>query len=325
MVTMSVKIFSLSVLNWEFLTTKGVYKVDEATNQNIYGLAVPLFGTIFIIIISLSIALTIGVLVAIFTSIYLQKNSKISNILELFVRILTGIPSLIYGIIGSILFVPLFSNDVIQFNSFSAALTISFFIMPTIIKTTQEGLNKINPAQKAGALSLGSTNEIATRKVLLKQAAPAIISASVIAIGMVIADSAIFITIYGTISQSTTQDWLQNGGTTLSTEIYKLTKQEEVLWEYVKAIGIVIILLIVIISSIASKIQNKKYIDSIIAFTSFALLLLSILLVVYWLFILSVIGILIGLLLLPIYKKLNSKFKINNKIKNFYYEKKMRL
>ncbi len=311
----------VNVLNWDFLTTRGVYMVDAATNQNIYGLAIPLFGTMFIVIVSISISLTIGLLIAILTSVYLKQNSKLSNTLDFFVRLLTGIPSLIYGIIGSIIFVPLFSNDIIQFNSLSAALTISFFVLPTILKTTQDGFAQINPSQKTGSLSLGSTNSITTRKVLLKQALPSIISGAIIATGMVIADSAIFITIYGTISQSSADNWLQSGGTTLSTEIYKLTKQDEILWEYVKGIGLVIILLILIISTLSSKVKNSRYYDAGIILFSLLVLLISIFYALFIFFVIGLIILTIGIIIIPTFEKINKRYRMTSKIKQKYYER----
>ncbi len=311
----------IGVLNWDFITTRGVYTIDSITNQSIYGLAVPLMGTMFVVVISISISLTIGLFVAILTSIYLKKNSRMSNALDFFIRLLTGIPSLIYGIIGSIIFVPLFSNDIIRLNSLSAALTISIFVLPSILKSTQEGFNQINPGQKTGSLSLGATNSITTRKVLIKQALPSIISGAIIATGMVIADSAIFITIYGTISQSSIDSWINSGGTTLSTEIYKLTKQEEILWEYVKAIGLVIVVLILIISSLSSKVRHNRYYDAGLILISFIILLISVFYATFILFIISLMVLLFGMVVIPIFERINNRYRVVSKIKQKYHER----
>ncbi len=305
------------VLNFKYLSTSGIFTIVDG--QQVYGLATPLFGTLLTIIIALTLSLSIGLLIAITTSIYIKKNTKFSYFISLMVQVLTGIPSLIYGIIGTIIFVPLFSNNFIHLNSFSAAFTISLFVLPTILKTTQEGFDSIPSSQKDASLALGGTNWITTKKVLLKQALPSIVSSAVVAIGMIIADSAIFITIYGSISQSSASEWIKSGGTTLASEIYKLTRQEVILWEYVKAIGIVIVFLILLFSTIANFIKTTKYTEAIILFVGIIIMFFGIFEAIFSIFIIGIVIVIFAIIFLNLFKRIDQKFNIIEKIKIRYF------
>ncbi len=307
------------VLDWNFISTKGFYKVVDG--QNIYGLATPLFGTIITVIFTLLFAFPLGVSIGIVISVYLKRNSRFGRMLGLFVQILTGIPALIYGMIGSIVFIPLFSNDVIHFNAMSSALTLGLFVLPTIVKTTQEGFERIPSSQKNASLALGATNLIATRKVLLKQVFPSIISAAVLAAGLVIADSAIFITMYGTLSRSSGMDWIQNGGTTLASEIYKLTKQEVILWDYVKAIGIVILFLILAITSLSILIRETQYLQAGLLLGGIVLAIIGILTAIFWMFIIGLIVALFTMIVWPLIAFFNKRYHLKEKINQWVFEK----
>ncbi len=308
-----------SVLEWDFISTKGFYK--EVDGQNIYGLATPIFGTIITVIFTLLFAFPLGVSIGVVISVYLKRNSHFSRILGLFIQILTGIPALIYGIIGSIIFIPLFSNDVIEFNALSSAITLGLFVLPTIVKTTQEGFERIPSSQKNAALALGSTNLIATRKVLLKQVFPSIVSAAVLAAGLVIADSAIFITMYGTLSRSSGIEWIKSGGTTLASEIYKLTKQEVILWDYVKAIGIIILALILTITSLSILIRETKYMRALAVFAGLILVISGILVAFLWLFIIGLIVILFTIIVWPLIIFVANRFGLQQRINQWIFEK----
>ncbi len=300
------------VLTWDYLSSKSseVIIINEQY-INIYGLAIPIFGTLITILSTLIIAVPIGVMIGVMFGVYVNPSTKFGSIATFGIELLTGIPALIYGIIGSILFLPLANS--LGMTSLAGALIMMIFVLPTIIKNTQQGIDSINKSQTEGSLGLGATKFITTTKVLLKQSYNEIISATIIAAGLIMADSAIFIILYGTSSATSGVDWLVNGGTTLSTEIYKLTKLEEIPWEYVKAIGIVIISFIISLSFIANLIRERKIKEFITFSSGFFVVILSILLSLFWMFIIGLIIMLFLTSSIFIYEYFNNKYNLNRK------------
>lgn len=311
-------------LSWDYLTTSGAYTTitfDNGQSVILYGLSTAIFGTIFTIILTLIISIPIGVLIAFYFTLYSNPDTRFGQIFSFFITILTGIPSLIFGIIAIIIFIPI--AQAIGMSSLAGALIMSIVVLPVIIKTTQEAILSINKSQEQGSLSLGATKFITSRKVILVQITPAIISASILSIGRVIGESAIFIVIYGTSSSQNASEWVANGGTTLATEIYKLTLLETIPWDYVKAIGIIIVALIFAISLLSHYINKRKKIEGIMFGTALLLSFLAIFISQFWLFIFALILGLLAIIFKPIYNKIckiKKSNKSNNFIKNFFYD-----
>ncbi|BDV02315.1 MAG: hypothetical protein HPAVJP_2040 [Candidatus Hepatoplasma vulgare] len=311
-------------LSWDYLTTSGVFQTitfDNGESVVLYGLSTAIFGTIFTIVLTLIIAIPIGVLIAFYFTLYSNPESRFGKIFSFFITILTGIPSLIFGIIAIIVFIPI--ANAIGMSSLAGALIMSIVVLPVVIKTTQEAILSINKNQEQGSLSLGATKFITSRKVILVQITPAIISASILSIGRVMGESAIFIVIYGTASSQNASEWISNGGTTLATEIYKLTLLETIPWDYVKAIGIIIVALIFAISLLSHYIDKRKKIEGITFGFALILIFLSIFIAQFWLFIFALILAFLAIIFKPIYNKIckiKKSNKSNNFIKNFFYD-----
>ncbi len=303
------------VLTWDYLSSR-TSEIIIINDQYItlYGLAIPIFGTLLTIATTLMIAFPIGLLMGIMLGVYLKKDTKFGSTISFFVELLTGIPALIYGIIASILFLPI--ANLIGVKSISGTLIMTIFVLPTIIKSTQNSLENIDKKQFEGSMGLGATKYITISKVLIKQSYNEIIYSLIISSGLIMADSAIFIILYGTSAASSSVDWILNGGTTLSTEIYKLTKLEEVPWEYVKAIGIVIVFFIISLSFFANLVRDKRTIESIIFGMGFLLVLLSILIAQYIIFVIGLVIMILFTSLIFIYVFMNNKYNLNTKVNN---------
>lgn len=253
-----------SVLNWNLIAGRGVVEtIPSGTGTtNIFGLAVPIIGTILSVLLSLLIATPLGVLMGIYFSIYSKKNSKISKIISFSVDLLTGIPSLIFGLIAAIMFIPM--ARAINFMALAGALIMAIVTLPTIIRVTQQSIEQLPKTQLQGSLALGATHSSSSLRILVPQVLPSIISGIILSAGRILGESAIFIVVFGTWQRSNTSEWLTSGGTTLATEIYKLTSLEIVPWQYVKAISIVIIMLILLLSIFANQIEAKRKYSSIL-------------------------------------------------------------
>ncbi len=298
----------VSYLSWDFLTSKGTI------SQGVYGLAIPIFGTLFTTTIALIIALPFGIMVGIYSGAYLKSDTKVSRVISLLIQIMTSIPAVVYGTLALMLFSNTIIND--ELKSFEPILMLSLVIMPTIIKTTEAGVKKVNNKQVEGSISLGATNFVTTRRVFIKEIIPSIVSAAVLSASIVIADSAIYLTILGSFAPaSSANEWIKEGGWTLTTQMYYLASLAEKDWVQIKAIGIVIMAIILCLSIISKLLEEKMFKESAIFFSGLFLILFSIMLSFLWLFFLGLIISLIGIIIIPTFDFLNNKYAIVQRLK----------
>ena len=161
-------------LNWSFFTNAQT------------GILPMIVTTLYLVLVSIAIAMPIGLATAIFLNEY-SANSGIIRILRLAVETLAGIPSIIYGLFGLIVFCRLlsFGQSII-----AGAFTLSIMILPVIIRTTEESLKSIPDSFREGSLALGATKFQTTVFVVLPSALPGILTSVILAIGRVIGESA---------------------------------------------------------------------------------------------------------------------------------------
>ncbi len=242
-------------LSWDFMTTSGKY--ETLNGVDIYGMQIPLFGTLITILTTMVFAIPLGIASGIYFSEF-AKDNRFNRMLITIVELLTSVPSIIFGLIGATLFLPLAMK--INLGVLAMSLTLTFIVVPTIIKTTQESISSVKQKTKEGSLALGATKSTTTMKISIPQALPGIISGTLLAIGRIMGESAALVMIFGTWSKDTMGEWLTEGGTTLSTEIYRLTGDyQEIPWEAIKAIGLIIIGFIFMISLSSHFINERRW------------------------------------------------------------------
>lgn len=239
-------IYGAQALEWSYISGTGHL-----------GLAYPFLNTLISLGITLGVALPLGIMGGIFFSEYVKKNGRAHKGLGTFFDLLAGIPSLIFGIVGYIA-ISLITGGI---GALTTSITMVFMILPTIIRTTENALNSVHDSLKEGSLALGATKSRTAIKVSIPKALPDIISGTFLGAGRVVGESASIIFILGTIPSQGAFDFLSPnmGGTTLATEIYKLTKAEVVDWNKVAAIGIVIISIILYLTGVAKQLEHKKW------------------------------------------------------------------
>ncbi len=245
----------LDYLSWDFLTTRGSYEIIPGGPQ-VNGLAIPLLGTLIIMITTFAFVIPIGIFGGIYFGEY-AKEGKVANTFIYGIELLTTIPSLIMGLIGFAIFVPLASA--IGFAPLAGGLILTFITLPTVIKTTEESIKAVPIARKNGSLALGSTKSTSVWKIAIPEAMPGIMSGLLLSAGRMLGESAALIIIWGTWTQTDITSWISEGGTTLATEIYRLTGDYQVIpWDAIKAIGVVIMSIIVMLSLIANAVNNRN-------------------------------------------------------------------
>jgi phosphate transport system permease protein len=153
------------------------------------------------VVLTLAMALPLGIMGGIFFSEYAKKGSKLSNFIGSAIDLLAGVPSIIFGIAALLLFRPWLTN----MAAITMALTMTFIILPTIIRTTESALRSVKSTQRDAALALGASKSKTTLSVIGPQAAPSIISSTMLSIGRVIGESAALIMVVGLTSESSIQ------------------------------------------------------------------------------------------------------------------------
>jgi len=194
-------------LNWEFLTSAQT------------GILPMIVTTLYVVLVSIAVALPVGLATAIFLNEY-SGNSSFIRILRLAIETLAGIPSIIYGLFGLLVFCRFlnFGQSII-----AGSLTLSIMILPVIIRTTEESLKSIPDSFREGSLALGATKFQTTIHVVLPSALPGILTSVILAIGRVVGESApVLLTVGLTKNMPRT---IFESGRTLTIHLYYLTNE----------------------------------------------------------------------------------------------------
>ena len=153
---------------------------------NTIGILPNILNTIYIVIVTMVIVTPISVGAAIYLTEY-AKNRRLVSVIELASEILTGIPSIIFGLVGMLLFTQLMG---IRQGILAGALTLVMMTMPTIIRTTQESLKTVPRSYREGSLAMGSGKWYMIRTVVLPNAIDGIVTGGILAVGRIVGESA---------------------------------------------------------------------------------------------------------------------------------------
>ena len=175
--------------------------------------------TVYVVLVSIAIALPIGIATAIFLNEY-SGNSSVIRLLRLAIETLAGIPSIIYGLFGLLMFCRTlgFGQSIV-----SGAFTLSIMILPVIIRTTEESLKSVPGSFREGSLSLGATKFQTIFHVVLPSALPGIVTSVILAIGRVVGESAPVLLTVG-LSKNIPRTIFESGRT-LTIHLYYLTNE----------------------------------------------------------------------------------------------------
>ena len=170
----------LGNITWPLLTSETSYRNDTI------GILPNILNTLYIILVSMVIVLPLGVGAAIYLTEY-AGNRKVVAVIEFASETLTGIPSIIYGLVGMLFFTQLLG---LKQGILAGGLTLVIMILPTIIRTTQESLKTVPNSYREGALALGAGKWHMVRTVVLPNAIDGIVTGCILAIGRIVGESA---------------------------------------------------------------------------------------------------------------------------------------
>ena len=220
------------------------------------GIRGSLLTTLLLIVLTLIIALPIGIISAIYLHEYAPQN-KFTDIIRSLIDMTNGIPSIIFGFVGAIVFIPIMNGLIgSQGGSIaSGALTLTIILLPTIIKTTEESLKTIPLSYRQASLALGASQTQTVFKVVLPNAIGGLLTATLLSIGRIIGESAALIYAVGTVIKDTVA--INERSTSLAVHIWSIMAGENPNFELASSIAILILVVVFILNITVKIISNR--------------------------------------------------------------------
>lgn len=239
-------------LTWNLLSTE-----PNNLTGNI-GILPNILNTLYIIFVAMIIVLPLGVGAAIYLTEY-SSSRKLTNLISFAAEILTGIPSILFGLVGMLIFIQIGG---LKQGILAGALTLVLMVLPTVISNTRESLLTVPRSYREGALALGSGKWHMIRTVVLPSALDGIITGCILSVGRITSESAalLFTAGFGLKMIGFVQA-LQSSSATLTVALY-IYASERGAYDIAFAIAIVLMALTLVLNLIASrtakKIQEKR-------------------------------------------------------------------
>lgn len=202
-------------INWEFLTTKPSYLTESI------GILPDILNTVYIVIATLLIVIPLGVGAAVYLTEY-ATNQKVVGMIEYAAEALSGIPSIIYGLVGMLMFSNNFGTCLI-----SGALTLAIMNLPTIMRNTQESLKTVPQSYREGAFGLSAGKWRVIRTVVLPNCIDGVITGCILSVGRILGESAALLFTAGFAhSLNGFFEGLSSAGATLTVAMYVYAKEQ---------------------------------------------------------------------------------------------------
>lgn len=179
-----------------------------------------IINTFLMTLLSLLVCVPLGIGAAIYLTEYAKRGSKVVKLVRMTAETLSGIPSIIYGLFGSLFFVVALKMGL---SLLSGALTLSIMVLPTIMRTTEEALLAVPDSYREGSFGLGAGRLRTTFKVVLPSAVPGILSGVILAVGRIVGETAALIYTAGTVAK--VPDSLLDSTRTLAVHMYTISTE----------------------------------------------------------------------------------------------------
>ncbi len=205
-----------------------------------------LVGTLELILISMFIAVPLGMGSAIFLAEYTNKESKLVKVIRLATETLAGIPSIVYGLFGYLVFVVALKMG---YSVLGGGITLAIMVLPVIVRSVEESLLSVPAGIREGAFALGTGKVRTIFKVVIPSCAGGIVTALILAVGRVISESAVLILTIGMVVNRVPESLL-SPGTSLALDIYYFASHGYP--DQAAATGVVLMVFVVLINLGAS-------------------------------------------------------------------------
>ena len=189
-------------------------------NSNNVSMMPAIINTLLMTMISLIVCVPLGIGAAIYLTEYAKRGSRLVKIVRMTAETLSGIPSIIYGLFGSLFFVVALKMGL---SLISGALTLSIMVLPTIMRTTEEALLAVPDSFREGSFGLGAGRLRTTFKVVLPCAVPGILAGVILAVGRIVGETAALIYTAGTVAK--VPDSVLDSTRTLAVHMYTISTE----------------------------------------------------------------------------------------------------
>ena len=234
-------------VTWQLLSTK------PSHIRGTIGILPNILNTLYIILITLIVVLPLGVGAAVYLTEY-ARNRKLVSAIEFATETLTGIPSIIYGLVGMLFFVQFCSLGT---SLLAGGLTLVVMTLPTIIRTTQESLKTVPQSYREGALGLGAGRWHMIRTIVLPSSVDGIVTGCILAIGRVVGESAALLFTAGMgLTINNFFEAMGSSGATLTVSLYMYAMERGEI-DVAFAIAAILMILTLVIN-LAAKLVGSK-------------------------------------------------------------------
>ena len=229
-------------ITWELLSAKPSYL------RNRIGILPDILNTLYVIVATLAIVLPLGVGAAIYLTEY-ASNKKLVAVIEYAAETLSGIPSIIYGLVGMLCFCQFFG---LQTSLLAGSLTLVIVNLPTIMRTVQESLKTVPQSYREGAFGLGAGKWRVIRTVVLPGCVDGVITGCILSIGRILGESAALLFTAGFAhALNGFFEGLKSAGSTLTVALYMYAKVQGE-FDVAFAIAAILMLLTILINTTAT-------------------------------------------------------------------------
>ncbi|MBP1559194.1 MAG: phosphate ABC transporter permease PstA [Oscillospiraceae bacterium] len=210
-----------------------------------------LINTLLMVLLSLVLAVPVGIGSAVYLTEYARRGNRLVGMVGITAETLSGIPSIVYGLFGSLFFVKFLNMGL---SLLAGALTLSIMILPTIMRTTEEALLAVPDSYREGSFGLGAGRLRTVFRIVLPSAIPGILSGVILGIGRIVGESAALIFTAGTVAEAA--ETLFDSARTLSVHMYTISG-EGLYIDQTYATAVVLLVLVIVINAL-SELAAKK-------------------------------------------------------------------
>ena len=252
LITATVVLFLIGYILWHGvpnLSLPGIFAWEyNGENQS---MTPAIINTLTMTALTLILAVPIGVFAAIYLVEYAKKGSKFVKLIRVTAETLAGIPSIVYGLFGYIVFVITLGWS---YTLISGVITLAIMILPLIIRTTEEALIAVSDSYREGSFGLGAGKLRTVFRIVLPSAVPGIAAGVILAIGRIVGESAALIFTSGT--NPVVAKGLFTSASTLSVHLYALLT-EGLYTEQAYAVAAILLFLVIGINALSSFVAKK--------------------------------------------------------------------
>lgn len=231
-----------------YILVKGIPNISPSLfawnyNSENVSLTPALINTIIMTLLSLLLAVPLGVFAAVYLTEYAKRGNRVVTVIRMAAEVLSGIPSIIYGLFGMIFFVVTLQWG---YSLLAGTCTLFIMVLPLIMRTTEEALLAVPDAYREGAFGLGAGRLRTVFSIVLPSAVPGILSGVILAVGRIVGETAALIYTAGTTAKAAGS--LFDSARTLSVHMYSLSS-EGLYFDQAYGTAVVLLFLVLIINT----------------------------------------------------------------------------